>query len=489
MELRDYQQEALGRVRGAIAKGARRVALVAPTGSGKTVLAAHMIEAVGESVLFLAHRKELVDQASAKLSALGVRHGILMAGRRWVDAPVQVASVQSLSKRWVPRVSYVVVDECHHTPADSFLRIVRAVPRATVLGLTATPWRLDGRGLADLFDTSVLVATPADLVARGFLVPALGFTYDRPAFSGVGMRAGDYDEAAAGEVMRARVLLDRVVERWLRYANGLRTVVFACTVAHSRDLVQSFVAAGVKAEHLDGKTPKVEREALLARLRTGETTVVSNVGVLTEGWDEPSLGCVILARPTKSVGLYLQMVGRGRRPFPGKKALRLHDHTGCVLEHGEVDDERDWSLDKGLLSRNAREARLSTCPSCAATYSPRRGRCPACDGDGASKGAVPIRYVDGAERALLAPALGRPANWKPPVRLPIAEKMGGAANKRGGKQVWLRLSAEQLDLIDEIARGRALERGARQIDRGEVVREALDAWMAERAQGAQGEVG
>lgn len=593
MELRDYQKDAMARVRAEMATGARRIALVAPTGAGKTVLAAHLIQgaaAARAKVLFLAHRKELIDQAAAKLRALGLRHGVIMAGHLETDAAIQVASVQTLVRRQVPDAEFVIVDECHHATASSYSTILGEVPRATVLGLTATPWRTDGSSLADLFESSVLVATPAELVARRFLVPVVGFTYDRPDLSGVKVVAGDYDDAAAGEVMRARVLLDRVVERWREQAGGLPTVVFACTIAHSKELVQSFRAAGVVAEHLDGTTPKPEREAILARLRSGETQVVGNVGVLTEGWDEPRVGCVVLARPTKSVGLYLQMVGRGRRPAPGKEVLRLHDHTGCVLEHGEADDERSWGLAKARAQgrKKSASAGLVTCGACCATHAVSWGSCPVCDAKGVSR-EIAIRYVAGAERALngkpppfkapdcpesgltdefleALPAVGSPyevfdracpglclrvtpsggktfrwytkafglsaitiGRWaalpapgriglrdarerlvrlkearkgglaslraesarqrrpaeekrvtprRPPVRLPVAAKMGGAANRRGGKQVWVRLAVEHFDFIDPEARRRAASRGVRQIDRGEIVREALDAWIA-----------
>ena len=344
ISLRPYQQQSVQRLRELVGAGRKRILLVAPTGSGKTVIACEIVRAAmakGSRVLFLAHRKELVDQPSTKLTEIGIEHGIIMAGHKPHAAQVQVASVQTIARREVPAADVVIVDEAHHVRAKSYEAILAKCPGAVVLGLTATPWRTDGRGLAASFEESMLVATPKQLVDDGYLVPVTGFAFDRPNLRSVAVRQGDYDGAGLELVMGGAKLVGNIVEQWHAHAEGLPTVVFACSVAHSKQLTAAF---GPVAEHLDGDTPRVEREAILSRLRSGTTRVVCNVAVLTEGWDMPGLRCIVLARPTLSTGFALQTIGRGRRPAPGKTVLRIHDHAGVVAAHGLPDDDRDWAL-------------------------------------------------------------------------------------------------------------------------------------------------
>lgn len=374
--LRQYQSRSLEELRALAAQGKRRLLLVAPTGSGKTTIASALIHSAverGSSVLFLAHRRELIDQCVARLAEHGIRAGVILAGRPASDSQVQVASVQTLARRPVPPSSIVVVDESHHARAESYQRPLAANPDAVVIGLTATPWRTDGRGLGELFSDVVVAARPRELIQAGYLVPVTGFSYDAPELKQVRTTGGDYDADQAAEVMS--YLGGNIVQRWLDHRPG-RTVLFACTVEHSQRLTAAFCAAGVRAEHLDGTTPLLERAGILARLAAGDTELVCNVGVLTEGWDLPALACVILARPTKSVGLYLQMAGRGLRPATGKECLRLHDHAGNALHHGLPDEDRDYSLASDTR-RQACSIRTRTCPRCYAIFAPAP-RCPAC---------------------------------------------------------------------------------------------------------------
>lgn len=265
----------------------------------------------------------------------------------------------------------VLVHNCHHARARSYQRAVSAAP--VVLGLTATPWRTDGRGLGELFEQVVVVARPRELIDQGYLCPVTGFSYAAPELDGVHTVGGDYDEDEAAEAMS--YLGGDIVQRWLDHRPG-RTVLFACTVEHSLRLAGSFRTAGVVAEHLDGTTPLPERAAILARLAAGTTEVVCNCAVLTEGWDCPELRCVVLARPTKSVGLYLQMAGRGLRPTDGKAVARIHDHAGNALRHGLVDQDRDYALD-GDTRKSAESIPTKTCPKCFAIFAPAP-KCPAC---------------------------------------------------------------------------------------------------------------
>jgi DNA repair protein RadD len=265
--LRDYQLRALADLRARVGSGRRRVLLVAPTGSGKTTIAAEMIRgAIGRdgAVLFLAHRKELIDQCSQRLDGVGVDHGVVMAQHRrsapW--CPVQVASIPTLAKRLdrLPRATLVIVDEAHHARAGTYSAVLQHYPSAPVIGLTATPWRLDNKGLGELFEDTVVASTPRELISQGHLVPFTGFAYDVPKLDQVKKVGADYNQHGLELVMAGSKLAGNIVEQWHIHCAGKRTVVFAVTVKHSQDLVQRFREAGVDAEHLDGTTPTSERE-------------------------------------------------------------------------------------------------------------------------------------------------------------------------------------------------------------------------------------
>lgn len=385
--LRDYQVQAIGQLAKQIQAGHRRPLLVSPTGSGKTVTAAELVRravAKGSRVLIVAHLKEIIDQTSAKLDAYSVPHGVIQAShwRRFPDLPVQIASVQTLVRREFPPANLLVIDEAHHARAGTYQKIIDAYPNAPVVGLTATPWRGDGKGLGELFDGMVVAATPAELIEQGHLVHFGGFSFELPDLSGVVQRGQDYDESQLELACNQARIVGGIVDEWLAHAGGVRTICFAVGVAHSLSIVERFRAAGVPAEHLDADTPKADREAILERLSAGTTRVLSNVGILTEGWDCPSAACCILARPTKSLTLYLQMVGRVLRPHPesGKDRALIHDHAGALLEHGLPDEQRDYSLEADIArSKRDQAPGVVQCPPpCGRIYPSEVPFCPEC---------------------------------------------------------------------------------------------------------------
>ena len=354
--LRPYQERAIERLRERVRAGARRILMVAPTGAGKTTIAGHIITSAldrGQRTLFVAHRRELISQAYGRLVQMGVpdgRVGVIMGAdtlRRRPGAMVQVASIDTLRHRPKPVANIIFIDEAHRALAASYRDLSSYYPGAIHLGLTATPQRADGKGLGEQYDELILVASPKELIAEGYLVAPRVFTVPKGALAGldqVGVRGGDYDEASLAKLLDRPVLIGDIVAHWLKHAAGVRTVVFAVSVAHSRHIAERFRDACIPAEHLDGTTPAADRESILRRLDRGETLVVVNVGVLCEGFDLPSLKCAVLARPTKSVSLYLQQAGRIVRPWQGQPAILL-DHGGCAMEHGLPQDDREFSLD------------------------------------------------------------------------------------------------------------------------------------------------
>lgn len=385
-ELRPYQAQVIADCRAAFASGTKRLLLVAPTGSGKTVLASALIEgALGKEkrALFLVHRRELLNQAARKLYDVGLDSGIIAAGfEPRPQQHVQVASISTLHARAMrtrkmdlPEADLVVVDEAHHATAKTWSDLVAAYPNAAVIGLSATPCRGDGRGLGSIFQTLVCCPDVAELVKLGFLVGTRVYAPAPPDLSGVKLTAGDYNEKQLAEKMNQDQLVGDVVTQWLHHAGGRSTLVYAVDVAHSIHLRDEFSRAGINAGHIDGTTPADERDVTLGQLRSGVLDVVCNCQVLTEGFDAPDVGCIVLARPTKSFGLYRQIVGRGLRPAKGKEFCVVLDHAGATLEHGFVDEPVGWDLnEKKRAQRPAMSSRegagvrkLVDCPECHAT--------------------------------------------------------------------------------------------------------------------------
>jgi DNA repair protein RadD len=278
-QLRPYQDDVIARFNAKVASGTRHILLVAPTGAGKTVIAAAIIAAtvrpasvdwsasVTRRVLFLAHRRELILQTSRKLRELGIDHGILLPGySARLREPVQVASIATLHARAVrsntiemPPADLVIVDEAHHIRARSYERILQAYSNAVVLGLTATPCRGDGRGLGNVFDALVECPPVQELIDGGFLVNTRVYAPSQPDLKGFRVERGDYSEAQLAERVNTDKLVGDIVEHWHRLAERRKTVVFATGVQHSLHIRDEFCRAGVLAEHIDGKTPIEER--------------------------------------------------------------------------------------------------------------------------------------------------------------------------------------------------------------------------------------
>lgn len=425
LTLRPYQQEAIETARRMIAQRKRRLILVSPTGSGKTVVASGIIQSAvskGNKVLFLAHRKELIDQASEKLDTFGIPHGVIMA-KHWRFDPsqaVQVASIQTW-RSWVARAQkeqkaaqisayassswqdipwknlprdiasllfsqifrpdLIVIDEAHLSIAKSYADLVAANPQTVVLGLTATPARGDGRALGDLYHDMVPVSSVKELISLGYLVPPRHFAPSVPDLSQVQVAAnGDYDEDDLSQVMDRPHLVGNLVEEWSKRARGRPTIAFAVNRQHSRNIVAAFEAAGVRARHLDGTSSKQDRESGLRDLAQGRIDLLSNVGLFTEGLDLPAVSCIVLARPTRSLALYLQMAGRGLRPSSGKSDCLVLDHAGSTLEFGLASEDREWSLDGSHRGKKSGEkkAEIQVCGSCQGAFRKGAEKCPHC---------------------------------------------------------------------------------------------------------------
>lgn len=399
LELRAYQIAAVQALRLALAGGALRVMLYSPTGSGKTEMALAIIHgalAKGKRAVFLCNRIHLVEQASRRFYASGIEHGVIQGeNTHSTHCPVLIGSIDTVARRGFPDVDVIVIDEAHAVAgSERFRRVVFSNSARPIIGLSATPFaRGLGKvytelGMEPLFEKMVVAANIAELIEADFLVDAEFYAPADPDLSGVKMTRNafgeaDYNETDLGKAIDKPELIGDIVSHWRKLAAGTPTVVFATNIAHSKHITEQFRAAGVAAEHIDCFTDDAERKAVLARIASGETTVISNVGILAEGWDFPACRTLILARPTKSLIRYLQMVGRVLRPFTGKDRALVLDHSGTVKRLGFPTDDLPLELDDGKPRAEAKqeerkEALPKPCPSCKFMKPAKVHACPKC---------------------------------------------------------------------------------------------------------------
>lgn len=396
MLLRDYQLTLRDRLVASIRNGHRSPVCVLPTGGGKTLIAAALIQGAhekGNSSVFFAPRRELVYQTSERLRSIEHEHGIIMAGEDQSLYPsTQVACIPTLHARAIqrdkislPPARLALVDEAHIGIGGRAQELIKRYvdSGAIVVGLTATPARTDGRGLGEIYDDLVLGPSVQELIDGNHLVQPRYFSGTAPDLSDVPVTAGDYNQKRLGERTDKAELIGDVVENWFRLASDRQTFVFCVNVSHSRHLRERFRAHGVEAEHVDGTTPLDERKEIMRRLRTGEIRVLCNCEVMTYGVDFPPVSCIVMARPTKSITRYMQMGGRGLRTHPGKEDCMVLDHAGVIEEMGFLEDPVPWTLDSKKKVQDLKkdpqykEPKEIACPKCDEVFRPAK-TCPGC---------------------------------------------------------------------------------------------------------------
>ena len=363
---RPYQHEAVAALLAAAARGVQRPLLVLPTGTGKTIVFALLVQRCGGRALILAHRDELIQQAVDKLRLVDptLTLGVVQAERDEHTAPIVVASVQTLSRRTrlarlVPDFQTIVIDEAHHTPAPTYRRILEycrawRADGPLVVGVTATPERGDHHSLRQVFDTIVYQKTLLEMMQAGYLVDLRALQVLLQAdFDVLRTQQGDFVDAELATLLLAANAPAQILAAFQTHAAERKALVFTPTVALAYAMVDTFRGAGMPAEALDGTTPLATRRAILQRLHTGETRVVANCAVLTEGFDEPSVDCIIIARPTQSAPLYQQMLGRGTRTYPGKTDCLVLDVVGVSTQHTLHTAATLFGCDAGRLARQS----------------------------------------------------------------------------------------------------------------------------------------
>lgn len=388
--LRPSQSEILDRTRAALPVH-RSVLLYSPPGSGKTVIAAAMARGAHDRrkrVIFACHRKEIMHQTALTFDQFGIPYGYIAAGMSANPfASVQIASIDTLRNRYENYpCGLLVIDEAHLSGAATWSRVISHYRNAGsfVVGLSGSPCRLDGKPLRSNFAHMVEGPQNAWLIEQGYLSRYRAFAPTRPDMTGVHVRAGDYVTAELEEKFDKPSIIGDAVASWKKFAAGKRTVVYAFSIEHSKHVVDVFNGAGITAAHMDGATPRDERERIIRDFADGRISVISSVDLLTTGFDLSAqvgrnvpIEAVSLLRPTKSLALAIQMMGRGLRPKP-VPAIIL-DHANIMRDHGLPDDDRAWSLDGPGVNKRAGETTIATvtCHECFAVYRPAF-KCPEC---------------------------------------------------------------------------------------------------------------
>ena len=388
MELRDYQKEGVNQLRKAF-RSHQSALYQLPTGAGKSPIAGYIAAALakrGRRVLILVHRRELVRQFSETLSDVGLagQFGIIASG--WAPTPwarFQLGTVQSAVRRQIthfdPRM--VIVDEAHHMKAKSWETVVGQFPDAKLLGMTATPGRLDGKSLGDHFEVLIQGPSIQELVQAGWLAPMRVLQASQGlSIQGVKKLAGDYSKRELGERVTDRVV---VAAAWAyqKFTPGTKAIFFGVNIPHSQSVAESLRSQGVRAEHLDAHTPVSHRDKIMEEFARGQVKVLCNCDLFSEGVDVPACETILAGRPTASVTLFLQQAGRAMRPEPGKTAA-LVDLAGNTWRLGLPDEERFWSL-AGTNQGAPKDVvppgrRIRCCGGCSGLYPSRSSECPHC---------------------------------------------------------------------------------------------------------------
>ena len=382
--LRQYQVDSINDLRKAILKGHKRIVLQLATGGGKTTIASEMIRKAnekGKKCLFLADRIELVEQTSKRLDYEGIDHGIIMGNHeRYKPHSInQVCSPQTLARRATPAADLVIIDECH-VAYGIHKKMMQAMPNTVFIGLSATPFT---KGLGKLYSNLVVGATTTKLTDEGYLVPVKVFAPSKPDLTKLRTVAGDYDEKELFARVNKPKLVADIVDTWIKRGENRPTIGFAVNVLHSQALCEQFKDRGIRAAHIDSYMPTKLREQLVNDFKDGYIKVLFNVGILDKGFDYPEASCLIMARPTKSLMLYIQQAGRVLRPHPTKEDAIILDHAGNTQAHGFVTDDLPQELDDGTKrkvepSQKKQEEKGTLCTSCAYVKKKYEYKCPCC---------------------------------------------------------------------------------------------------------------
>lgn len=373
--LRYYQSLAVHQIRELYKSGAKKVLLYAATGSGKTVIFSYIVKSVyenGKHAIVLVRGRKLVDQASKRLEREGVPHGVYMAGHKKYhpNEPIQVCSIDTvISRKIKPKADIIVIDEADQAGSKGYVDFLAQYPDAYMLPVTATPYT--EKPLRHMAQAVVYPISIKDLISQGYLVKPRYFCPYIPDLKGVKTKTtsdgNDYNTFDLERVMGNAAVLGDIAKHWLSIAKGRPTLCFCASVAHSKRTAEHLVNHGVRAIHIDADSSDDERLVAISKLENGEIDVICNVGILGRGVDIPKVSCVIMARPTKSLNLFIQQAGRGTRTSDGKSDFIILDHSGNVMRHGFITDEHEVNLD-GRVKQTKKIMSPTQCLECFAVF-------------------------------------------------------------------------------------------------------------------------
>lgn len=437
MKLRHYQEKAIEEIRRHYAKGTKRVLLHLATGGGKTLTFCTIIKmsaARGKRCLVVVRGVKLIEQASERLTREGVEHGIIRGSdSRGEYLPVLVCSIDTLYRRkHAPEADLIIIDEAHQTGGEGYAWFLSQYPKAYLLPVSATPHLK--KGMKHVADVVVYPISIQQLIDEWHLVKSRTFVGVNPDLSDVAIAStGDFKEDQLSDKMQEVTLLGEPSKRYKEIAGGEKAICFAVTVEHSMKLVEQFAMLGYKAKHVDANTPIDKRNQIIEELRTGQIDVICNVGILHTGFDLPELRCLILARPTMSYNLHIQMLGRGTRPYPGKEYFTVIDCAGNTKRHGFIEDEEICNLEGAKL----RQASTVDCQDCSFIYPLRKPNCPNCGAENmlyvpAEKREASERKFDTLDTRMIE--LKRSENSKEKMQI---DRWVAKAKEKGYKKGWI----------------------------------------------------
>lgn len=437
MPLRPYQAELVAKVGESWRRGKKAPCIVLPCGGGKSVIVAEMAKKStlnGKQVLFLVHRKELCDQIEKTFSWWGV-------DMDYCTIMMVQTACRRLEKLPVP--SLIITDENHHSKASSYKKIYEHFSSSYRVGVTATPVRLDGTGLKDVNDELIIGVSAKWLIENHCLAPYDYYAPNVADMSGITIKRGEYDVKSAETVMIEKKVFGDVINYYKKLANGLQAVCYCTTVNHSQKMAKEFSENGIEAVHIDGKTPKAERDKIIEKFRRGAIDILCNVDLISEGFDVPDCSCVIMLRPTQSLTLYIQQSMRCMRYRKGKRAIIL-DHVGNYARFGMPDDDRKWTLE-GKKKRKAgdfeglSEGRFYRCKNCYCIFSLKSDsgeevtECPEC-GEPVEKRVR--KEIEANEETALEKITGFTISTKTPDECQSYKELLDYAQSHGYKSGW-----------------------------------------------------
>ena len=434
---RQYQKEGNEQILYHFASGIKRVMLKVPTGGGKTHMFAELIKRCHDKQshsAMIVRGRELVQQASDRLAREGVDHGVMMAGHPLYNprAKTQVCSIDTLVSRGTfPRAEFVVFDEAHLCTSKGFLECAKHYKDSYILGVSATPY--SHKSLRHIAEVVVEPTSVQKLINQGFLVDAEYYAPSTPDLQGVGVSRAtrDYKQDDLAKAMNKSFLVGDIVSHWKTLAQDKPTLVFATSIAHSKQIAQAFRDQGINFVHCDADTSLKDRQIAKDALKSGQLQGIVNVGIFCVGSDIPCLGCIVMARPTKSYNLHIQQLGRGTRPYDGKNRFIVLDHAGNLSRHGFITSDKEVDLDG--IKQEERAAGVRVCDECFTCYPNTQPSCPSCNHKNTPKAGTKaeVEQVDGQLRRV---------KTESEVIDPVAKRIGElkeTQKKKGYKRGWV----------------------------------------------------